>query len=78
MKTLKELNRVDWDGDQEKDPYLESWVRIRELRAEAIKWVKEDFEEDSHDPYVGGGYFIAKWMKRFNITEEELSKEGEA
>ena len=50
-------------------------VRVDELKAEAVKWVKADeqamkymFEESKR------GFEICskKWMERLNITEEDL------
>ncbi len=40
-----------------------------ELKAEVIKWVKEDIEEIS---YISAGTIIGKWKKRLNITSEDL------
>ena len=38
-----------------------------DLKTEAIKWVKEDIK------YFGMiNSSVEKWMKRFNITEEDL------
>jgi len=42
-----------------------------DLKAEAVKWIKEDiklFEEEE----LGEWNLIERWMKRLNITEEDL------
>ena len=41
------------------------------IKEKVIKWIKEDLE-------VWGEIDLIKvWMKRFNITKEELVQEGE-
>ena len=47
-------------------------VSVIELKQEAIKWVKEDLELCSTHGFV----VLERWMKRFNITEEELKNES--
>ena len=63
-KTLKDINSISDLG---------KWA----LRKEVIKWVKEDIRE-----LRGKGLLVSmnpcawdllrKWMRRFNITEEDL------
>jgi len=46
-----------------------------ELKALTIEWVKEDFETIeaiSKGLVVSADYFTRKWMKRLNISEEDL------
>ena len=49
-----------------KDIGLETCILKRELREEAIKWVKEEKDLFGIMPET------KRWMKRFNITEEDL------
>ena len=71
MKTLKEIYGNKANGQ----------ISIKELRQEAIKWIKNIEIEDTS----GDGYFefvwingemvsnLSDWIKRFfNITEEDL------
>ena len=46
-----------------------------ELKAEAVKWVKEDYsiiEMIRDGLVVSADYFTKRWMKRLDIKEEEL------
>ena len=75
LKTLKDLE--DWE--LEKDGYIP--VSSKLLKAEAVKWVKEDIKEyknmfndvlkgrDIKSPTMN---LIKKWMERLNISEEDL------
>ena len=55
-------------------------VKVSDLKAEAIKWVKEDIKDYRENVQVPGNieinsytmFVIKKWMKRLNITEEDL------
>jgi len=64
LKTLKDFEfKVDSDGNV---------CNLDDLRQKAIKWVKEDIED-----MKSGKVFMAidstnRWMKRLNITEEDL------
>ena len=49
-----------------------SAVDTSELRKEAIKWIKEDIKKISKKNWM-----IIEWMKRFNITEDDLVEAGE-
>ena len=68
LKTLKDLER-------KANP---DFVYSKELKAEAIKWVKElekvpfDYEERGANDYNNGKIEILKEF--FNITEEDLSQ----
>ena len=85
LKTLKDLENTDWDSREGYDRYLESWIRISDLKKEAIKWVKERLnEQKERDPLgwkdyawcVHDGDFnrgeVSALEKFFNITEEDL------
>ena len=61
MKTLKDLGFEHTD----KDGRL---FTEKELRAEAVKWIKEDLKIDG----VMLTFRTQKWMQRLNITEEDL------
>lgn len=85
MEKLKTLKDLEWHQDDINKPVLK--VKVDELKAEAIKWVKEFQKErtdaisemfDNVDKY--GIYPTTKffnridsfWMDRLNITEEDL------
>ena len=64
LKTLKDLTNFDT-------------LSAIELKKETIKWIKEDKEvvERLHPSDVSSWKYITKrWMKRFNITEEDLKE----
>ena len=71
FKTLKDLRFFNKDFREyhqirESD---EDWIKSQ-IKEEAIKWVKEDIRLDSCiSPRT------KTWMKRLNITEEELKSE---
>ena len=71
LKTIKDITRIDKD-------WLNGAVNIDELKAEAVKWVKEDVEmlipDGEHGEYqqIVKDVFIKRWMERLNITEEDL------
>jgi len=60
LKTLKDL---------EKKQGGHPFVFTKDLKQEAIKWVKKDFELvrnlESHK-------MLERWKNRFNLTEEDL------
>ena len=58
LKTLKEIYGNKANGQ----------ISVRELRQEAIKWIKRDTEEDGcmHECAV------PEFMKFFNLTEDDL------
>ncbi len=53
------------------------------LRQTVIEWIKEDLETSNSSQFIGNFDSVAglhvseaqKWMKRFNITEEDLKDE---
>ena len=52
---------------------LGEFVNAKKLKEEAIKWVKEDMEEQGSD--IEGLFMqpmIVRWMDRLNITKEDL------
>ena len=60
-KTLKDIE--DYYGNVDGD----------KLRQEAIKWVKEDIELAAGElPFGVAKQIINIWIKRFNITKEDL------
>ena len=64
LKTLEDLTNFDT-------------LSAIELKKEAIKWIKEDKKvvERLHPNDVSSWKFITKrWMKRFNISEEDLKE----
>ena len=58
LKTLKDFSEFRFDYTDEDDPL----IHIKELKAEAVKWVKLK-EERLH---------MIDWLEFFNITEEDL------
>jgi len=64
LKTLKDIDSIKRNG----------MVDEVDLRQEAIKWVKEDIEEFSYsdDEEYRSDKLINKWMRRLDITEEDL------
>ena len=66
LKTLKDFKLYDIGDDNE------DWVRHELIKAEAIKWVKEDIEELICDNPIKTRELIEKWIKRLNITKEDL------
>ena len=66
LKTLKDLER-------KANP---DFVYSKEIKAEAVKWVKEDEkwikgikDEDTQQELI---IYMYEWMKRLNLTEEDL------
>ncbi len=71
LKTLKNIinNLTDWNNPRF---FIENTTPNKveeEVREEAIKWVKEDIEERYN---LTIDVLIEKWIKRLNITEEDL------
>jgi len=71
LKTLKDFYNVDWDGEAGKNAYYENWIRIKDLKAEAIKWVKAHGSEESGFASICN---LGGWKHFFNITEEDLKE----
>ncbi len=73
-KTLKDLPTYDMES-------LYPYIKVKTLKAEAIKWIKEDIEGyRKHLGDIVNGKeinsftmnLINKWKERFNITKEDL------
>ena len=63
LKTLK-----DMECKGETHGFRERWISETELKAEAVKWVKKNFNKDWSDNDLN----YLDWMEFFNITEEDL------
>jgi len=62
LKTLKEIfEKLPQDA-----------VDYNVLRAEAIKWVKEDINDLDRLDELTAVEVIERWQKRLNISEEDL------
>ena len=62
-KTLKDFYNIKYSA------------QARELRAEAVKWVKEDkvrISKMTKNYQTPSRIILRKWMHRFNLTEEDL------
>jgi len=72
LKTLKEIGCLDEDYDED----CAICFFKRELKAEAIKWIKKDKEDIlKEDSIITPIYLLKRFMRRLNITEEELEAE---
>lgn len=76
FKEIIDRNLCD-DKDFEEDCLL--CKKKRELKQEAIKWIKEDLELIRKNPLLSIEKTIIfrmsnRWKKRFNITDEELGE----
>ena len=77
LKTLKDLEEEfeDIKGSSGK-------VYLAILKAEAVKWIKEDrgLRKDNTIWTINGDELLDlledRWMKRLNITEEDLKEKG--
>ncbi len=70
LKTLKDFGKF-------KCKLMEcqcNYIPPTELKAETIKWVKEDkyFLSKSKNDLNNGNIILERWMKRLNTTEEDL------
>jgi len=76
LKTLKDIKKhwIDLNPNN-RDREIINRIFDRDIREQAIKWIKEDIE------YIGKVdnpcklariMDLYKWMERFNITEEDL------
>jgi len=76
-KTLKDL-KIYYSDSKINIGMSEECVSLHELKEEVIKWIKIDLELLLHDDERGmqekimKDIFINRWIKRFNITEEDL------
>ncbi|HUW43840.1 MAG TPA: hypothetical protein VMV95_02690 [Bacillota bacterium] len=65
LKTLKDIEFVEHG-------HLPSQFKIKQkIKAEAIKWLKKNFNEDWSDNDLN----YLDWMEFFNITEENFYEE---
>ena len=84
VEQLKTLNDLEEEQlrvyESSGSPYERSAARVytKRLKQEAIKWVKEDLGISNELPPINKSIWellSKKWMKRFNITEEDLKDE---
>ena len=73
LKTLKDFRPIEFKLENYKgDEFL---LSAKELKAEAVKWVKEDYsiiEMIRDGLVVNADYFTKRWMIRLDINEEDL------
>lgn len=78
LKTLKDLNATEWKNNHSEK--VEDWVKLEELKAEAIKWIKErkflpvpkGVIPATHHAYMHGEREFIKHF--FNLTEADLTE----
>ncbi len=82
LKTLKELELYQCLEDYPRFdlPMDELTICVKDLRKEAIKWIKEDIKLVEGNPLLKiekkiAERFIKRWVVRFNIIEDDLSEE---
>ena len=69
LKTLKDLNLFNcWNEELDID---EKGIYVEELKAEAVKWVKQLREVHTT---IAQGALIWKFMLFFNLTESDLEE----
>ena len=69
---FKTLNDIEEELTCDYSPDLligDKVIRSDKLKAEAIKWIKEDIKDLKLYPR---DEIIIRWMERLNITEEDL------
>jgi len=81
LKTLKDLKIFKWNDEEYENMDItneeysngkegrllrEDSVRLSDLKAEAVKWVKEYMDNEIEEFQIGD------WMLFFNLTEEDL------
>jgi len=80
LKTLKDF-RCEADKCCDRDNCNNPLIKYSSIKAEAVKWVKEDIEEykNMFKDVLNGKQMnsprmnlIKKWMKRLDITKEDL------
>ncbi len=67
LKTLKDLSFEEWKDRKE---FVELWVKVDELKEEAIKYYKALAKLKKRDVYILGKMHAYEYF--FNITEEDL------
>jgi len=71
LKTIKDLKKRIYYLDEIKDVSERISIDEKDLRQEAIKWIK------SLNNYDNENMEVKKWIRYFfNITEEELKEQG--
>lgn len=69
LKTLKDLSWIGVDGDKDHTKLNGTFISENDLKAEAIKWIKEDYSlvrnKETH-------IMLERWKNRFNLTDEDL------
>jgi hypothetical protein len=75
LKTLNDFEEYSFPefvGKETKQKFID----IKELKSEAVKWVKSDIEriKRTHPEnfQVFSMIMIRRWMIRFNLTEDDL------
>jgi len=74
LKTLKDLDVELMDEGYANEPDEEEYINKKELKAEAIKWIKEDKELCLSYMSSAGviDTLMRRWKDRFNLSEEDL------
>ncbi len=68
LKTLKDLSAEEWKDRKE---FVELWVKVDELRQEAIEWVKELRGKLMNEEEIFSDNI--SWIRHFfNITKDEI------
>lgn len=66
LKDFVEYNPKECNG-------VEGLIKRESVKAEAIKWVKEDKRMiQSENSIITPIYLLKRWMRRLNITEADL------
>ena len=67
LKTLKDFEREQYSEGDEEDGSIVKYFDERELKAEAVKWLKAKDDGETMPLYS------EDWIKHFfNLTEEDL------
>ena len=67
LKTLKEISGKGCNGDL--------FEYDKRIKAEAVKWVKEDIREFNMLKDLTAAKLVKKWIDRLNLTEQDLQEE---
>ncbi|MFA5396154.1 MAG: hypothetical protein WC346_09130 [Methanogenium sp.] len=70
LKTLKDMKATEWNITENKK--VEDWVKVKELKAGTIKWIKKDICDWQKNHLMTVPEFITRWMERLDITEEDF------
>lgn len=75
LKTLKELfGRIE----EERAIFVDDWVSVQKLRAEAVKWInsmRAEAQAAGVPKILGDCTVVTKFIEFFNLTEEKLENE---